>query len=304
MERDKFRRSAISVCLVLASANITWSSAQIRGTVDGPTLTAARCTAPRPARSARKSLSVVLPGGTTLEAVEIPKGSFCMGSTIEEVGLHSNEAPIHLTTIGRSFYLGKYEITEEQWIAVMGKNTGKADQCHRCPVDSVSWIDAKEFIAKLNALKTGYEFRLPSEAEWEYAARAGTKGPYAFGANLLATQANFTGNDSKGNAVKRDNRDLLLPVGTFPANAWGLFDMHGNANEWCEDVYLENYEATPRDGSVNLTGPQANLRVMRGGAAADPVGGLRSAHRSGERSSSHGDAFGYFGLRLVVVKGR
>lgn len=188
------------------------------------------------------------------EMVVIPAGSFDMGSDNDP-----SEQPVHRVTLSRAFALGKTEVTQGQWKAIMGDNPSKFTACgDNCPVDQVSWNDAKAFIEKLNA-KTGKQYRLPSEAEWEYACRAGTRQEYCGSDNpdsagwygALATPA--------GNSEKTTN-----PVATKAANAWGLHDMSGNVWEWVEDSYHDNYNGAPADGSA-WQGDGA-LRVPRGGS--------------------------------------
>lgn len=170
-----------------------------------------------------------------------------------------NEMPVHRVTIKYAFALGKTEVTQGQWKAVMGNNPSKFGNCgDNCPVEQVSWDDAQEFIEKLNE-QTGKQYRLPSEAEWEYACRAGGRHTYCgsddpdsagwYGG--LATPA--------GNSGKSTN-----PVATRQANAWGLYDMSGNVWEWVEDVYYDSYRDAPADGSARQG--DSLLRIPRGGS--------------------------------------
>jgi len=171
-----------------------------------------------------------------MEFVYIPPGDFMMGSDEE-----SDEKPIHKVTISNGFWMGKTEVTQEQWQAVMSNNSSHHQNCSQCPVESVSWNNAKEFIAKLNTKNDGFEYRLPSEAEWEYAARAGTTGDYA---GNLDSMAWYNANSG----------DKMHPVGQKQPNAFGLYDMHGNFQEWCEDIYSYDYNGLPTDGSANPSG--------------------------------------------------
>lgn len=190
------------------------------------------------------------------EMVVVPAGSFDMGSN----GGEENEKPVHRVTIKRAFAIGKTEVTQAQWKAIMGNNPAKYGACgDNCPVEQVSWDDAQEFIEALNE-KTGKNYRLPSEAEWEYACRAGGQHTYCGGDDMnsvgwyggLATPA--------GNSGKSTN-----PVGTKQPNAWGLYDMSGNVWEWVQDSYHESYEGAPADGSA-WEEESATLRVPRGGS--------------------------------------
>jgi eukaryotic-like serine/threonine-protein kinase len=198
-----------------------------------------------------------------IEMVLVPGGSFLMGSPDNEPLRGSDEGPQHDVTMP-SFYIGKYEVTQAQWRAVMLGNPSnfKGDNL---PVETVSWDDAKEFCRRLSQM-TGKEYRLPTEAEWEYAARARTTSPFAFGYTLSSEQANFDGNYPYGNFPAGINRNKTTPVGSFEPNAFNLHDMHGNVWEWCEDVYHDNYNGAPTDGSAWLSGGDSSVRVLRGGS--------------------------------------
>src|SRR5205085_11701074 len=190
--------------------------------------------------TAANTTSAARPGGRPqqmqsragVEFVWILAGSFMMGSENGD----SDEKPAHRVTISEGFYMGKYEVTQAQWQAVMGNNPSNFKGCDNCPVEQVSWDDAVSFIAKLNAQNDGYTYRLPTEAEWEYACRAGTTTAFAFGDSLSSEQANFDGDYPYGGAPKGVYRQKTTSVGRFQPNAWGLYDMHGNVWEWCEDI--------------------------------------------------------------------
>jgi formylglycine-generating enzyme required for sulfatase activity len=240
---------------------------------------------------------------TGIEFVLIPPGSFMMGSTNGE-----SEKPVHQVTISNAFYMGKYEVTQAQWQAVMGNNPSYFKDCNQCPVEQVSWNDAQEFIRELNAREDGFTYRLPSEAEWEYACRAGTTTAFAFGDSLSSEQANFDGNQPYGGAPKGVYREKTVPVGTFQPNGWGLFDMHGNVQEWCEDWFHDNYNGAPTDGSVWKSKSYAPYRrVLRGGGwyYGYPTSLLRSASRfplePDYGSPSSGSPSSYIGFRLVAI---
>jgi formylglycine-generating enzyme required for sulfatase activity len=190
-----------------------------------------------------------------------------------------NEKSVHQVTISKSFYMGKYPVTQAQWQAVMGTNPSYFKNCDQCPVENVSWNDAQEFIRKLNALNDGHTYRLPSEAEWEYACRAGTTTAFSFGDSLSSTQANFDGEYPYGNASKGEYKQKTVPVGSYQPNAFGLYDMHGNVWEWCEDIYADSYEGLPTDGSANMSKGDSSLRVLRGGGWFNYGWLLRSADR-------------------------
>jgi len=159
-----------------------------------------------------------------MEFMYIPEGSFQMGST----NGNGDEKPVHKVTISQGFFMGRTEVTQTQWQAVMGNNPSGFKDCGNCPVENVSWDDAQSFIAKLNAQNDGFKYRLPSEAEWEYAARSGTTGDYAGNLDSMAWYSANSGSKTH-------------PVGTKQANAWGLYDMHGNVWEWCQDWYSDSY---------------------------------------------------------------
>jgi formylglycine-generating enzyme required for sulfatase activity len=184
-----------------------------------------------------------------MEFVWIPPGSFMMGS---EKG-RDDEKPVHHVTINEGFYMGKYEVTQAQWQAVMGDNPSYFKGCDNCPVENVSWDDAQVFINKLNTQNDGYTYRLPTEAEWEYAARAGTTGDYAGDLDAMAWYEKNSGGETHS-------------VGSKQANAFGLYDIHGNVWEWVEDWYHDSYAGAPRDGSAWLSGGKQKYRVLRGGS--------------------------------------
>ena len=202
--------------------------------------------------------------GIKLEMVLIPAGKFKMGSPASEVGRVDNETQ-HEVTFTKPFYMGKYEVTQEQWEAVMGNNPS-AVKGEKLPVTMVSWNDCQDFIKKLNA-KTNGRYRLPTEAEWENACKAGTNVGYSFGDNLLKSDANY--GDKQLGSTKA--------VGSYKPNAFGIFDMHGNVWEWCED-WFGDY---PAGGVIDPKGlAMGETRVLRGGSFADRSSNIRSAFRS------------------------
>jgi formylglycine-generating enzyme required for sulfatase activity len=205
-----------------------------------------------------------------LEMVMIPGGSFRMGAPATEKESRDEERPQHKVNIA-PFLMGKYPVTQAQYEVVMGSNPSHFKGKDR-PVETVSWHEAKEFCKRLSE-KTGRKYRLPSEAEWEYACRAGTTTPFHFGETITTDLANYDG-DEEG-VYRRET----TPVGSFPPNAFGLYDLHGNVCEWCEDVWHENYEGAPNDGSAWLTGEYHNWRVMRGGSWLSPPRNCRCAYR-------------------------
>lgn len=216
------------------------------------------------------------------EMVVIPAGSFDMGSN----GGDDNEKPVHRVTIAGNFALGKTEVTQGQWQQIMGNNPSRYSKCgDNCPVEMVSWEDAQEFIQRLSE-KTGRQYRLPSEAEWEYACRAGGAHLYCGGDNPDSVSWYGGMATPAGNSGKTTN-----PVATRQPNAFGLYDMSGNVWEWVEDSYHENYDGAPTDGSA-WQGDGA-LRVPRGGSWSYLQ---RAAKRGGSEPTYR---FGTIGFRLA-----
>jgi formylglycine-generating enzyme required for sulfatase activity len=194
--------------------------------------------------------------------VLIQPGSFMMGSPEDEIGRRDNEV-LHKVTLTRPFYLQTTPVTQNQWQDVMGKTPSLFKAADR-PVENVSWADCQEFIQKLNAQSLG-AYRLPTEAEWEYACRAGTSTPFGIGngKDLDSSQANFNGSEPYGKGAKGVYREATTPVKSFTPNAWGLYDMHGNVWEWCQDFY-DDY---PTHAVTDPEGPaRGSLHVFRGGS--------------------------------------
>jgi len=254
-----------------------------------------------------------LGNGVQLEMVAIPEGSFLMGSPKDEPGWHSSQSPQHRVTV-ESFLMGKYPVTQAQWRAVAA-----LPQVHRelkpdpsyfkgadRPVECVSWYDAVEFCARLTQ-KTGWQYRLPSEAEWEYACRAGSTTPFHFGETITTDLANYRGTDwdiggtvykgSYGQGSKGIYRKKTTDVGSFKvANDFGLYDMHGNVWEWCADSWHSNYEGAPTDGSVweDENDNENQSRLLRGGSWLNNPKDCRSAYRDGYAPGvTHVDTFGF-----------
>jgi formylglycine-generating enzyme required for sulfatase activity len=211
-----------------------------------------------------------------MKFVWIPPGSFMMGSPKEEKKRQDNETQ-HKVTLSKGFYMGVYTVTQEQWQAVMGDNPSNFNGEKSLPVEKVSWDDCQEFIKKLREKdKDKKAYRLPTEAEWEYACRAGTKTPFHFGETISTDQANYNGNYIYGDGKKGMYREKTTPVGSFPANVWGFYDMHGNVWQWCEDWYADY----PQKDVVDPQGPEkGQSRVLRGGSWRFPPESCRSALR-------------------------
>jgi formylglycine-generating enzyme required for sulfatase activity/uncharacterized caspase-like protein len=235
-----------------------------------------------------KSFEEELCVGVRLAMVAIPAGSFTMGSPEDEEGRELEESPQRLVQVP-AFFMGRYPITQVQYEAFMGTNLSEFNDGENCPAKQVSWNDAVKFCDRLTQ-KTGRTYRLPSEAEWEYACRAGTTTPFHFGETIATDLANYRGTDweyqgktypgNYGSGPKGKYREQTTPVGSFAiANAFGLYDMHGNVWEWCADHWHENYQGGPTDGSAWITGGKGAHRVLRGGSWNYPPRFCRSACR-------------------------
>jgi len=217
-----------------------------------------------------------LGNGVNLEMVEIPGGTFMMGSPEGEEGGYDGESPQHQVTVP-SFYMGKYVVTQAQYEAIMGKNSSRFKGKKR-PVENVSWNDGVTFCQRLS-LKTRRTYRLPSEAEWEYACRAGTTTPFYFGETITSDLVNYNGNLTYASAPEGEDREQTTDVGTFPPNRFGLYDMHGNVWEWCADPWHDNYKGAPTDGGVWLGNGNNSPFPLRGGSWGDSPSNCRSAFR-------------------------
>jgi formylglycine-generating enzyme required for sulfatase activity len=229
-----------------------------------------------------KSIQIVQDCKNCPEMVVIPAGSFLMGSPDFEAGRGDDEGPQRIITLP-TFMMGKTEVTQGEWKAIMGYNPSHNDGCgNDCPVEGVTWHSVQEFIKKLNA-KTDSNYALPSEAQWEYAARGGTNTPYWWGTQASHEYANYGENTDKvsreGLAQGRDIWMETAPVGQFPSNAFGLHDMHGNVSEWVQDCHSLGYGDQPVDGTAYLSGNKCHFRMIRGGSWRGSPLGLRSAIR-------------------------
>lgn len=244
----------------------------------------------RKTKSPPKELTVDLGKGVKLELVLIPAGEFLMGPPDSDKDVGRNEKPQHRVRITKPFYLGKYPVTQEQWEAVMGSNPSDF-KGPKNPVERVSWEDCQTFLGKLNA-KVGSgagKFQLPSEAQWEYACRAGSTTRYCFGDDESKLGEYAWYGETSG--------DTTHPVGKKKPNAWGLYDMHGNVWEWCQDWYDGGYYAKSRtdDPTGAATG---SYRVDRGGGWLFNASDCRSAFRNW---FDPGHRFRHLGLRVSLV---
>ena len=220
-----------------------------------------------------------------------------MGSPSGEKGRDNDEEPVHNATIGEAFAVGVYEVTFDEW-----------DACHRSggcshnpddegwgrgrrPVIDVSWQDAQDYVRWLSK-ETGEEYRLPSESEWEYVARAGTTGPFHFGSTITTEQANYDGTPY-GSGPRGRYRRRTEPVGSFPANKFGAHDVHGNVAEWVEDCWQDNYFGAPTDANARTRGGNCTHRGLRGGSWLFGSKDARSANRDKDSSRSRNTIAGF-----------
>jgi len=219
-----------------------------------------------------------------MEFILIPAGVFTLGA----IDSYPDEQPIHTVRISRPFYLGKHEVTQAQWEAVMGYNPSAWRGQRNLPVEQVSWEDVQEFLRRLNTEEGVARYRLPTEAEWEYAARAGTATAYSFGSDVsrLDEYAWYGGNAAH----------TSHPVGQLKPNAWGLHDMHGNVWEWVYDWY----ETYPTGMVIDPQGPAFGVsRVFRGGGRSNVAWRCRSSSRGYRPPESRLEAVGFRVLRIV-----
>jgi formylglycine-generating enzyme required for sulfatase activity len=266
-----------------------------------------------------------LGNGVSLEMVKIPGGSFLMGSSDKEAARFDIEGPQHYVDVPE-FFMGKYVVTQGQWKEIASRTNLKVELCLKPdpsrfkepykdidrwnrPVERVKWNEAVEFCKRLSKL-TGRNYRLPSEAEWEYACRAGTTTPFHFGETINTELANYRGTDNEernwsgsyGEGPEGVYREETTPVGYFKvANSFGLSDMHGNVWEWCADEWHDNYAGAPTDSSVWLNGNK-NKSPLRGGSWAFNPGNCRSAIRT--HYVRRDDPYGISGFRVVCDGGR
>lgn len=204
----------------------------------------------------------------------IAPGEFSMGSPVREPERFDNET-LHRVILSQGFWLADTACTQALWQAVMGENPSLFQGADR-PVENVSWDAVQVFLERLNAAVPGESFRLPTEAEWEYACRAGTTGPFWFGDQITPAQANYDGRFSYAGGQQGLYREETVPVTALPCNSWGLYQMHGNVWEWCQDCYSD-YAAETAINSVGLA--QSVCRVLRGGSWISRGGSARSAQR-------------------------
>jgi len=239
----------------------------------GETSTSISCDINR-SRKRAESFKEDLGNGIFLEMVKIPGGNFLTGSPENELERLDRESPQHNVNI-QPFFMGKFPVTQEQYQAIMGENPSHFQGKNK-PVECVSWDNAVDFCGRISK-RTGKTYRLPSEAEWEYACRSGTTTQFHFGETITTDLANYRGTDwnyegtlypgNYGNGYKGEYREQTTDVGNFPANTFGLYDMHGNVWEWCKDNWHENYQGTPNNGTSWISDDnENNYRLLRGGS--------------------------------------
>jgi formylglycine-generating enzyme len=237
----------------------------------------------------------------------IPAGTFQMGSPDSESGHRTNEEPVHEVVIGKSFYIGMHPVTQAAYVAVAGRNPSRfSAENHKGldhPVEMVSWEDATAFCRllteRIEERTAGRSYRLPTEAEWEYACRAGTTTPFGHGSTFAMGQGNFDTSFPYGDGSPGTYAGKTTPVTRFPAGAWGLFDAHGNVWEWCADWYAEGYYRTsPLRDPV---GPSSGkVKVLRGGSWRNQATACRAAYRNALAPHQKDSATGF---RVVMEMG-
>jgi formylglycine-generating enzyme required for sulfatase activity len=235
----------------------------------------------------------------------IEPGRFLMGSPENETEREwrgyaefNGSETQHQVTLSMGFWLADIAVTQALWLAVMaGENPSHFQQSPENPVESVSWDDVQLFIDKLNNLLPGLNAQLPSEGQWEYACRGGTATPFAFGENISPELVNYDGNYPYADAEKGVYREKTVPVQFLPANDWGLYEMHGNVWEWCQDTWQENLGSEPVTDPLNSAADAGASRVLRGGSWYGYGRAVRSAFRSHLASV---DRFDYIGFRLSL----
>ena len=266
----------------------------------------------RRTRKSAKYFAQEIASGVTIDMVYVPGGEFLMGSPEYEEGRDESESPQHLVKVP-AFLMGKYPVTQAQWRVVAGLPKENWDiesnpsrfKGDNLPVERVSWLGAAEFCARLSR-KTERDYRLPSEAEWEYACRAGTTTPFHFGSTISSEVANYDATSVYGQGATGEDRGTTTLVGSLKvANNFGLYDMHGNVWEWCQDHWHESYEEAPVDGSAWIA-PNASEnaeRLLRGGSWYYNPQNCRSAYRDGYVAINRDNVIGFrvvFSARILL----
>jgi formylglycine-generating enzyme required for sulfatase activity len=245
------------------------------------------------------SLRLELTPGVQMEFVQIPAGSFSMGSPAAEPDHVPSEAPLHVVQVLKPFWFARFEVTQRQWNAVWGNASAGSDGFF--PVAGVNYDDALRFAGEMSR-KTGRTVRLPTEAEWEYVCRAGTKTPFYFGSRLTRRHSSFNAAKTRAqsNAAYRIRLKTDVPqppVGSFPPNAFGVYDMHGGVWEWTLDTWHSDYSGAPPTATAWMNGGTDGMHVVRGGAWDTAMHRQRCAYRDGH---GHDERYGNLGIRMVV----
>ena len=239
----------------------------------------------------KENITVMLPGDVPLELAWCPAGVFTMGSPADEPE-RDNDEQLHKVKLSQGFWMGIYPVTQKQYMAVMGNNPSNYDAFTNHPVENVTWFNAKDFCKKAlevaSNIPDGMMFNLPTEAQWEYACRAGSTTPFHFGDTLNGEQANCDGTRPYGTTEEGANIDCTCNVGNYPPNAWGLYDMHGNVWEWCNDWYGSYEEGFVTDPQGAATGTQHAKRC-------------RAAIR---RKSAPDQVYDNLGFRVILTSGK
>lgn len=287
------QRAALQTTAAAAQA-AEQRQAQARAAEEARQREAARLAALKPKHLDRKTVTLA-PGVTAefvyIDAPTVAPDGFLMGSPAGEAQPENDETQ-HRVKLTKGFWMQTTEVTQGQWQAVMGSNPAHFKSGSNYPVEQVNWNDCQEFVGKLR--QRGISARLPTEAEWEFACRAGTTTPFSFGNTISTSQASYDGRSTYGNGQKGEYRQRTTPVGSFPANAWGLHDMHGNVWEWCQDWY----GGYPSSTVTDPVGPQTgSYRVLRGGSWGSDPWNLRSALRNW---ISPAYRFNLYGLRFTL----
>ncbi len=287
-EQERQQREQVQKEQAAAEARVKAAEAAAKREQDARAA-AAPAASPAPARAANASAVRPAPGtvlkdcGVCPPLVVLPRGRFTMGSPASEPERRPYEGPLRVVTIDYDLAVGRYEVTQREWTAVMGSNPSKFKGCDDCPVENVTWDDAQQYLAELNRRTGGrFGYRLLSEAEWEYMARGVTRAdapslPFWWGTTSDSSLANHRGDIAYNNGPTGPSRRKTTPVGTFKANAFGVYDVHGNVSEFVQDVWSEDYKDAPSDGSAWMSGDPL-FRKLRGGSWDEIPANSRSAY--------------------------
>lgn len=226
---------------------------------------------------------------TGMRLVALEPGTFAMGSPPTEFGRNEDE-PRHAVTLTKKVYIGVHEVTQTEWKQVMGANPSRFSGCERCPVETVDFYEVSAFLSRLNAGNASMRYRVPTEAEWEYACRAGATTAFSTGRSISTEQANYDGRFPYSGGSRGGTRGRPAPVGSYPANAWRVFDMHGNVWEWTGDWYGDYAAGPVSDPAGPATG---RARVIRGGSWHFDANSTRCARRYTHAPQDKGFSLGF-----------